>query len=251
MTVFLCAQDFEGILCGVYCGFMSRLGHDNVRLEFKDTYVPELFTQYKEVETIREIADQVVESVRKRISEDAYEMIYEASLSMDDKRADKIYRFLIAGFQNGSKVKDMLQLPEVFHIFEMCRHLTHEAHLLTGFTRFTQMEGTLYGVIGPKNDVLVLVARHFADRLPEENWILYDKIREKAAVHQSGRGWLIVYPQDNQWSTKLKRAEESPNFEELWTSFFHSINIKERENPKCQRNMLPLRYRTYMTEFQK
>lgn len=38
MTIYLCVPDFEGILCGVYDAWMSRKGHDNVRLELKGTY---------------------------------------------------------------------------------------------------------------------------------------------------------------------------------------------------------------------
>ncbi|WP_303394159.1 DUF4130 domain-containing protein, partial [[Ruminococcus] torques] len=38
-------------------------------------------------------------------------------------------------------------------------------------------------------------------------------------------------------------------YEFLWKRFFHSVSIKERENPKCQQAHLPFRYRGEMTEF--
>ena len=38
MTVYTCKDSFEGILTGVYDAWMSRKGHDNVRLELKGTY---------------------------------------------------------------------------------------------------------------------------------------------------------------------------------------------------------------------
>ena len=43
--------------------------------------------------------------------------------------------------------------------------------------------------------------------------------------------------------------ESEREYERLWSGFFESISIKERENPKCQQNHLPLRYRSDMTEF--
>ena len=54
---------------------------------------------------------------------------------------------------------------------------------------------------------------------------------------------------------KLKQAEYSfsegeKKYSALFSSFFHTIAIKERKNYGLQRNMLPLRYREYMTEFQ-
>ena len=39
-------------------------------------------------------------------------------------------------------------------------------------------------------------------------------------------------------------------FIDLWKDFFNTMGIKERENPQCQRNLMPLWYRKHMTEFQ-
>ncbi|WP_151944067.1 DUF4130 domain-containing protein, partial [Aliarcobacter butzleri] len=35
----------------------------------------------------------------------------------------------------------------------------------------------------------------------------------------------------------------------LWKSFFNAVTIKERLKPKLQRQLVPLLYRTYMSEF--
>ena len=250
-TVFLCGEEFEDIMCGVYDAWMSRLGHSNVRLEGRKIWQKSLFCDYRQVETNDEKVQKVVRAVRERISEEAYSLIYEASLSMREDRADKIYRFLIYGFHYKAKVVDMLQIPAVFDIFEMCRYVGNEAHLLTGFVRFSQIDkGILISTIGPQNDVLVLLARHFSDRLSGENWVIYDEKRKKAAVHQKGMGWMIVWAEDEHWKERLKKSAEGDIYEDLWKSFFHSIAVAERKNPVCQRNLLPLRYRKYMTEFQ-
>lgn len=250
-TVFLCGEEFEDIMCGVYDAWTSRLGHDKVRLESRRTWQPRLFVQYRQVDTDQEKAAKVVTAIRERISEEAYQMVYEASLSMREDRGDKIYRFLIPGFRYRAKVVDMLQVPAVFEVFEMCRHLKNEAHLLTGFVRFSQTEGEmLISFIGPKNDVLVLVARHFADRLSGENWIIYDEKRKKAAVHKKGQGWMVVRDGSGRLEERLKCVIQGDIYEDLWKCFFKSIAISERNNPVCQRSFLPLRYRRYMTEFQ-
>ncbi len=33
MTVFVCGEEPEDVFCGIYDAWMSRLGHENVRLE--------------------------------------------------------------------------------------------------------------------------------------------------------------------------------------------------------------------------
>ena len=35
MTVYMCEGSFEGILCGVYDAWMSKKGHEHVRLELE------------------------------------------------------------------------------------------------------------------------------------------------------------------------------------------------------------------------
>lgn len=259
MTIYLCVPDFEGILCGVYDAWMSRKGHDNVRLELKGTYHElELFSEYVESESTHGKARKVINSVCGKLSQEVYKKIYVASLSQDAGRADKIYRFLVQAFSIGPGILDQLQIPESCEIFELCRNVYNENHLLVEFLRFSQASGgVLVARIGPKNDVMTLLAPHFADRLPEENWIIYDENREKAAVHPRGKPWILVnHPLeqpdgDSIWQLCLEQETDEREYEDLWISFFHTIAIKERTNPVCQRNHLPLRYRAYITEFKR
>lgn len=254
MTVYLCEPDFDGILCAVYDAWMSREGHENVRIELSGGFRElELFTRYVQVPSSPEKARKVIRSICQRAGSQVYEEVYIASLSQDEARPDKIYRFLIQALRYGAPVLDMLQLPEVCEIFRMCRNVRHENHLLTGFVRFSQTaEGVLVSRIGPKNDVLAILAPHFADRLPKESWIILDEKRMKAAVHPSGGTWAIVHGDGEGYlSAQLDRTTDQEEYEALWKAFHETVAIRERYNPKCQRNHLALHYRPYMTEFQK
>ena len=195
MTIYLCEPDFDGILSAVYEAWMSGKGHENVKLELDGAFRElELFTQYVTVRTSPENARKVIRAVCGKIGRSVYEEIYIASLSQDPARPDKIYRFLIRAFRYGAGVLDMLQLPEVREIFQMCRNVRHENHLLTGFVRFSQTsKGILVSRIGPKNDVLPILAPHFADRLPMESWIIYDGNQRKAVVNPDRGSWAIVH----------------------------------------------------------
>lgn len=250
-TIYLCENSTEGILSGVYDAWTSRKGHANVELRLigeEDTM--ELFCQYEEVPVDVQKTDKVVHAIRTKISEEAYIMVFKAALGKEADRADRIYRFLIRGFQIGPQVINMLQAQEVYDIFQMCRHIDHETHLLTGFVRFVEMEGKLLvSRIGPKNDVLILLAPHFADRLSGENWVLYDENRKKAVLHPAGKPWFLMDLLSGEWEERLKKASEEDEYESLFKCFRKSISIKERTNPVCQRSHMPLRYRPYMPEF--
>lgn len=251
MTVFICKEEPEDIWCAVYDAWRSRLGHDHVRIE-PEGEDRELFCEYRYVQTDAEKAVKVVKSIREKLSDTIFETVYKAALSQDRFRANKIYRFLIYAFSVGPTAAAKLQIPEIYEIFQMNRHLEREYQHMLGFTRFSQMEkGVLFAVIGPKNDLLILLAEHFADRMSCENWIIYDDHRKKAAVFQSGKGWGIVRSDSANWKEHMRRHSDENTMESLWKTFCQTIAIEERCNPRCQTNMLPLRFRSYMTEFQK
>lgn len=254
MTVYLCEADFDSILSAVYDAWMSGAGHENVRLELEGPFrEQELFTQYVTVETSPEKARKVIRAICQKAGRQVYEEVYIASLSQDRKMPDKLYRFLIQAFRYGAPVLDMLQLPQVREIFQICRNVRHENHQLTGFVRFYQTEeGVLVSRIGPKNNVLPILAPHFADRLPMESWIIFDEKHMRAAVHPAGGSWAIVHADGEGYlSAQLKQDTDQAEYEALWKAFHETVAIRERYNPICQRNHLALRYRPYMTEFQK
>ncbi|MDD4330641.1 MAG: DUF4130 domain-containing protein [Aliarcobacter sp.] len=42
---------------------------------------------------------------------------------------------------------------------------------------------------------------------------------------------------------------DEQKFQKLWKSFFSGVTLKKRINTNLQRQMVPLIYRTYMSEF--
>lgn len=261
MTIYMCEPVLEGILCGVYDGWSDPAGHEGVRLALKGEYEElELFADYRDVQLDQKKAGKVISSVCRKLSQAVYSQVYTASLSQEKERADKIYRFLVQAFRYGPAVLEMLQLPACYDIFRMCRNVYNENHLLTEFLRFSQTPGgLLVSRIGPKNDVMTLLAPHFADRLPGENWVIYDENHRKAAVHPAGRSWFLVNQplepdqkeDEGEWMYWLKERTDGEEYEDMWRMFCDTIAIRERHNPLCQITHLPLRFRPYMTEFQK
>ena len=115
---------------------MSRLGHGNAALELEGTGNLKMFTQYRKVEESREKTDKVIAAIYRKAGRQAYEMVFRASLSQEEDKADKIYRFLIYALNCGGRVTDMLQIPAVYEIFRINRAVGNEAHLLIEFARF-------------------------------------------------------------------------------------------------------------------
>lgn len=247
-TIFTCQDHFDAMMTCIYDAWASRLGHSNVRLKTEPIGNLELFCEYRHVHADSEKTTSVVRSIQQKISFRAYQMIYRAAMSDQEDKLDSIYRFLIAGFHYGPRVIDFLQEPVVMRIFELNRTVGNEAHYHNEFLRFSNIrKNILISHIEPKSNVLTLIAPHFADRLPSENWIIVDDKRNTAIVHPMNQDYYLTSLSEKEID-QLSEKTDDP-FIELWKGFFDHIGIKERKNLRCQRNMLPLWYRKHMPEF--
>ena len=95
--------------------------------------------------------------------------------------------------------------------------------------------------------VLELLAPHFSDRFPNENWMIYDKKRQKVLAHEQG-GECTVYIQAV-LNTQETDPVQSDEYENLWKAFCSHITLPERKNPGLQRQFVPLKFRSNMPEF--
>ncbi len=250
-VVFLCEDEIDGIFTGIYDAWASGHGHDCVRVEVESEQTCALFCRYVTVRTDPEKAEKVARSVRRKISECAYHLLCRVAYSADPEKADVMYRFLVAGFRYGARVTSMLADPSVMRMFEINRGVGNETHYFREFIRFKQLSSGIYfGKIEPVNRIAVLMAPAFADRMPSENWAIYDATWGDVVVHKADGPWVVVRPDGPEWEQWLHSAEEEDLFQGLWKTFFDSIAIEQRKNPICQRGRMPLRYRGNAVEFQ-
>ncbi len=241
-----------GILTGVYDAWDSGLGHKNVKLETAGEGNMELFCEYVQVTPDTGKAEKVLRTVKKRMGEEAYEMIAYAISYPHDQKADAVYRMIVLGLHlpDGKKITGMLTQPDVRLVFELKRKAWHIAHRYMGFVRFREVQGgTLMSCIDAEADILALIAPHFSDRLPLENWLIYDRRRRKAAVHLAKKGFLLLEEVEEDAVAGLETSEEEKRFDALWRCFHKAIGIESRANGQLQGSLLPRKFREFMNEF--
>ena len=247
--IYVCENTPDGIFTGIYDAWAAKIPTERLELLADGEYELELFAEYRYVTTDAEKAVKVARSVSRKISPEAYRQMYAASLSHERDKIMAIYRFLKLGFSIGAKVTDMHAREEVCRMFELCRNVLNESHSFREFVRFSELEnGILLARIKPKNFVLPLMADHFADRFPEENFAIIDDNAGMGIFHERGKRWFLS-PIDSDAIDRLWAQERSREYEMLWKTFFRKIAIEERRNYKCQRTMCALRFRDYMLEF--
>jgi probable DNA metabolism protein len=251
--ILVCEDSIEGIFTGVYNAWECRYPKECIKLIHQSEGNYELFSEYITVITDYEKATKVARTIELRFGSEVYETIYHAACSLGEDKAEVIFRTIQLGLASKTphRLMENLKDKNVCRVFELSRAAYNEQHHLLGFIRFKELYNhVLCSIIEPKNNVLALIAPHFDDRLPGENWLIFDKGRQIAVVHEKGNGWGIIKSDKLNLDLLEKVSEEEEEFELLWKGFCKNISIKERENLKLQRQNLPLRFQKDMVEFQ-
>ncbi len=111
-----------------------------------------------------------------------------------------------------------------------------------------------FAPISPDHNCLPLTISHFKDRFADQKWIIYDTRRDYGffydlkTVTEMTLDTTELFPEGK--LNEQLMAEDEQLFQKLWKAYFKSLTIKERINPKLQRQHLPKRYWKYLTEKQ-
>ncbi len=251
-TVYVCNDTVTGIFSGIYDAWKAKKDEEDCKIALRGMLEQELFCDYVEVEETEHKAAAVEALIKRHLGQLAYWDIYHAILSADCQKGDAVLGAMLAAkkIPDSTKIMEHLSHPKVEKVFELSRNVGGEAHNYKGFLRFRELEnGVLYAEIEPKNQILTCLAPHFADRLPMENWMIHDRTHKMFAVHEGGKRWVIVWGEQFDETVFEKVSDREKEYARLWKGFCRTIAIKERENPRCQLQHLPLRYRTDMVEF--
>lgn len=251
-TIYICEDTVTGIFSAIYDAWKAGEDAGRCGIGLRGQMEQELFCSYTEVEESEKKAEAVERMILKHLGEKAYWDIYHALLSHDAGKGTAILGAMLEArrIPDSTRIMEHLSHPMVEKVFELSRNVGGEAHVLKGFVRFRELaNGILYSEITPKNRVLTCLAPHFADRLPVENWMIYDKTHREIVLHEKKKRWILLTGEepDVEWISRLSENEEE--FSELWRGFCRTISIASRENSRCQRQHLPLWYRKNMVEF--
>lgn len=253
-TILVCEDSIEGIFAGIYDGFIHRKEGKEVRLELKGTGTMRLFSEYIIIEPQAEKAEKVGRTLRRRFGESGFEILYRCALSQEEEKANALYCTIVMGFslKKERDILDHITDDSVRLVVDSAKTVWYEWHRWLGFLRFLELEqGVLYASFYPKSNVLELLAEHFSDRMISDNWIIYEEKRKLFALHRSGdTEWVLFngsleYIHNESLST-MSQSEEY--IQELWKNFHETIGIKERRNPRLQKQWMPLFYRKNLVE---
>lgn len=233
---------FEGFLSLVYEVYYKKLKPIKI---YKTLPNEMIFEEILELKTSKDNAIKVLIAIKTKFPKDCFEKILNIFMCDSKEFEMALLEYIIIGFKETKQLYN-INNSCVFYLNSLEKELFRNVHKLTGFVRFEELEdGTLYAKVESKFNVVYFLGKHFLKRFNNQNFIIHDLNRKLAFVKMQ-----------NNFSVREVAFFDEPNyssneqkFQKLWKSFFSGVTIKERINPKLQTQMVPLLYRTYMSEF--
>lgn len=233
---------FEGFLSLVYEVYYKKLKPTKI---YKTLPNEILFEEILEINSSKESGIKVLNAIKTKFPKEILEKILNIFMCDSKEFEMALLEYIVIGFKDSKQLYN-INNSCVFYLNNLEKELFRLTHKLTGFIRFEELEDkTLYAKIESKFNIVYFLGRHFLKRFNNQNFIIHDINRKLAFVKMK-----------NDYSIKEVAFFDEPiyssneeKFQKLWKSFFSGVTINERTNLKLQTQMVPLLYRTYMSEF--
>lgn len=289
MVVYQCEDSLDGIFTAIYNAYEDKHKPEDVCLSLTEElmlfaeYVPVVADSNKSQKVINTLLRKFGSQDYYHICLALSTPDLEKAQAVYQTVADGLARNCRLGHLFDNLANSYIHLA-----FSLGRRALRECDHLKGFLRFEELEkGILYSEIGPQNHLLPFLMEHFVDRFPMENFMIYDGGRKLLGIHPAGGGsvsedsissggcggasrdnnvsgdsacadlqaafmpgWFMLQcDREPKEEFSLVWSDKEFEYQELFRHFCHRITVRERRNSKLQMNMLPLRFREYMTEF--
>ena len=139
-------------------------------------------------------------------------------------------------------------------VTKLWKRVSNERLRVAQFLRFQKAaDGTYFSALSPLYNVLPLVIPHLLERFADQRWLVYDLRRAYGYYYDGKEAEEVTFPEraghlrDGLLDPSILDMDERL-FQEMWRTYFHSIAIKERLNPRLHRQNMPARFWPYMPE---
>ncbi len=195
------------------------------------------------VQTDPSAARKLMGRIRADISPETVRHVMYVFLSELPNLDLPLYHYLNEGLIRGKEIDRWHANPHVKKVHDASRKVGHEIHRLKGLLRFRELDdGTLWAPVEPDYQVLLPLAHHFRRRLPAERGIIHDLRRGIAMTWTKQTVDYIAAPE------RFQTSENEEAVQALWQTYFQSATLRERINPRLQRQCMPVRYWKWLTE---
>jgi probable DNA metabolism protein len=235
--VYLYDGTFEGLMTCFWRIFQT--GEEPLDIAAEGLREKTLFEKEKSIETDEKAAASMIDKLRRCLTQRSFRRVARAFHSGKEGREKMIYAYVKMGLEKGQDLDLFLTDDVVMAIRDMARKVGIESHRMRGFVRFRELSnGVYYARVHTDHYILPFIAPYFSQRMSDRRWIIHDAVRGKAAVYDL-RSWGIS---DIEKTAEPELSMDEEKCQALWKNYFKNIAIRERKNPRLQRQFMPARY---------
>ncbi|MBR5296475.1 MAG: TIGR03915 family putative DNA repair protein [Parabacteroides sp.] len=252
MTIFVYDKSFEGLLTLVFEAYARRRFPDLLMAE--EEPFPLFYDEAVIVYTDEEKADRVWKGLEKRLSRMALSTVTAVWLSEIPQTDLLLFRYIRKVIDSPCSIELNFGDVEVMEISKIWKKVMNERLRVIQFLRFQKTaDGVFFAAVKPLYNVLPLTLSHLRDRFADQQWLLYDVKRQYGYYYDLKKVDEVRFTdkETHLFSGKLDETimdDEEKQFQVLWKTYFSSIVIHERINPKRHRQYMPVRFWDYMPE---
>lgn len=243
MKQFIYDGSFDGLLTALFYAYPCK----QATIVSKYHYTLQLFVEDHFIDVEDDKCERVTHSIVSKLNPSILKKIYLLYLS-DVPQSDTLaLDYLKLCYKYGVSINLAKNNDLIIQVDTLVRRVTHESHRMTGFIRFKAIGPQFYyATIEPDHHILPLIADHFTRRFSDQHFIIHDLKRQMALIYnQKDTSLQLLTPTEHQHLLALQLEDD---YEDLFRTFFKSVTIAERTNPRLQKRMMPTRYWKHLTE---
>lgn len=241
---------FDGFLSAVFEIYRQHLDVSSFvaerSYETEGEIATDLFAQPFNIETSEDSAQRLKRAITKAASSDVLSLLETCfrSETVGIEMGILAYlRKLFAGIEPnyGRNPSSLEMIP----LITIARSVRREMDNMLGMVRFNKAPDGMYiAEIEPKYDILEMIVGHFRGRYPNGTWAIVDVKRGFGVYYENRRTHFVTVPDPSSIA-----AHAPPDlFTQMWKSYYDTMAIKERINPRLLRRCLPVRYWKHLPE---
>lgn len=255
MIIFSYDKTFDGLLTTVFDAYFRKTFPDLLLQEGEP--LPLFYDEVVEVVADEEKSGRVWKGLQKKLSASALSMITTCWLSELPEIDRMLFRYIRKAIDSPISIELNFADPDVLELSKVWKQVNWERTRIVQFVRFQKAsDGTFFAPLEPIYNALPLTIHHFKDRFADQKWLIYDLKRQYGYYYDLHDVTEVTFdsPEAHFITGMLDEsimAEDEKALQQLWKTYFKSIAIKERMNPRLHKQHMPVRYWKYLTEKQK
>jgi len=251
MIIFRYDKTWEGLLTAVFDAYSRR--------QFPDLLLgteepgPMFADESHTLVTDPERAARVWAGLCRRAGRRVRNMLLHVWLSEEQEADALIVRCIKKIFDVRGSVAGDFSDPDMLTAHKTAMAVAREAQFVRMFARLQKTTaGSYFAPVAPKYNALPLAVEYFRDRFADQRWLVYDTRRRYGYYYDLETVTEVTLDDDSHLiegalGEDIIAADERA-FQQAWRGYHKALSIKERTNPRLQRQHMPYRFWKYLTE---